>query len=211
MVESIMKAMPFFIAAGLIGAVIVFVLLIGSSFNRLFLSDDNIRNNTATASSSPIINLAVPNIEINKSSDNDIVLLRTVFEMHNPTNNTAVLDNLQHGIYKDNNTRIIFGSIGKQTDDILQGQASVYPIIPKDTLKVSDVQALKRSSVNNKVWNDFVNGDINYTVRGMYTVRDNSNLRAEGDQNSFDIAYTPLNQSNNQTKPTTTLSLVKSI
>ena len=206
--RSIMIAMSIFIAAGLIGAVIIIMLLIGSSISRLFLSDETLGNNSAA--SSPILSLAISRIEVSKASDNNTALIQTGFDIHNITNNTAVLDNLQYGLYKDNNTRIIFGSIGKQTDDVIQGQASVYPIIPKDTLKVSDVQTVKRSAVNNKIWNDIVNGDSNYVIRGIYTVRDNSELRAEGVQNSFDIAYPPSNQSN-QAKPTATLSQVKSI
>lgn len=195
--------------AGLIGAIIVFILLIGSSFNRLFLSDEPLGN--TTAASSPLLNLVVSSIGVSKTPDNAAVLVRTTFTVHNLSNNTAVLDNLQYGVYKDNDTRVVFGSIGSQSDDVIQGQASVYQIIAKDTLKVSDVQTVKRSAVNNKIWDDIVNGvdGSYYVVRGIYTVRDNS-LRAQGVQNSFDIAYPPSNQSN-QAKPTTTLSLVKSI
>ena len=84
-----------------------------------------------------------------------------------------ILDNVQYSVFIDNNTKIVSGSIGREMDDVIQGQASVYPVIAGDTLKVSNAQTLTRSTINDDTaWRDIIDGRVNYTAQGIYTVRD---------------------------------------
>ncbi len=198
-----MKKQHILIAAAAVSVVAIFIaILIGPSFNRLFI------NEVAQVSgiANPVISLSIDHVEVNKTSD-DTAQVRTTFAAHNQGKNTVILDNIQYSVViHNNNTKIVSGSIGRETDDVIQGQASVYPVIAGDTLKISDAQTLTRSAINNDTaWQDIINGRVNYIVQGIYIVRDNSYLQAEGIQNNFELTYSPAQNTDNQTSSSVTL------
>ena len=191
-------------AAAVSAAAIAFGILVGSSFSRLFVDDEVVQG---SALASPAISLTVYNVGVNETSENT-AQVQTTFAAYNHGKNTALLDDLEYSIYVNNRTKIVSGSMGGETDDVIQGQASVYPVIAGETLKVSDKQTLTRSAVNNDtLWRGITNGSVNYDIRGFYTVRDNSYLQAEGIQKDFEIAYSP-DQNNSQ--PSSSVTFVKS-
>jgi hypothetical protein len=200
-----MKRQNILIGTGAVSVVaVVFALLIGPSFNRLFINDEAAQGSAVL---SPVISLSVDRIDVNKTSEN-AAQIHTTFAAHNQGKNTALLDNVQYSIYVNNNTKIASGSIGRQTDDVIQGQESIYPVIGGYTLKVSARQTLARSAVNNdNLWRGIMNGSMSYIIRGIYNVRDNSNLQAEGIQKDFEIAYSPDQDSNE----TSSVTFVKSV
>jgi len=194
----------FIVAGGISALAIFFALMIGPSFNRLFFNDELSQSSAVV---SPVISLSIDRIHVNKTSDNT-ARMQTTFAAYNHGKNTAILDNVQYTIYANNNTKIAFGSIGSQTDDVIQGQASVYPVIAGDTVKISDQQTLTKSIVgNDTLWQSIINGNTSYVIRGIYTIRDNSNLQAEGMQKDFELVFSP-DQNSNQTSD---IAFVKSI
>jgi YVTN family beta-propeller protein len=203
-----MKKQYVIIAAAAVSVVaIIFAMLIGPSFSRLFINDEVAQE---SGIANPVISLSIDHVEVNKTSDNT-AQVQTTFAAHNQGKNTVILDNVQYGVFIDNNTKIVSGSIGSETDDVIQGQASVYPVIAGDTLKVSDAQTLTRSAINNDAaWRDIINGRVNYIVQGIYTERDNSYLQAEGVQNNFELTYSPAQNTDNQTS-SSSVTLLKSI
>lgn len=191
-----MKRQNMLIAASVISAVaIFFALMIGPSFSRLFINDEPVQDSAATSSA---ISLSVDRIYTNRTSAS-AAQMHTTFAARNQGKNTAILDNVQYSVYMGNSTKIASGSIGRETDDVMQGQESVYPVIAGNTLKVSDVKTLTRSAVNNDtLWQSIINGSASYVVRGIYTIRDNSNLQAEGIQKDFEMTYSPNHSSNDK-------------
>lgn len=185
-----MKRQNLVIASGAICAVILFFgFMMGPSFNRLFISDKPAQG---LATNSPAMTLSIDRIDFNRTSENS-VQLQTTFAAYNQGKFTTILNNVQYGIYVNNgNTKIASGSIGRQTDDVIQGQESVFPVMAGDTLKISDAQTLTRSLINNEtLWNAITNGSTNYILRGIYEIRDNSDLQASGTQRDFEIAFPP--------------------
>lgn len=197
-----MKKHNTLVIGGAVSALIIFfALLIGPSFNRLFIGDEPVQGSSIA---SPVITLSVDHMAVNKTSDN-AVQLHTIFAAHNPGKNTVMLDNVQYGIYVNNNTKIASGSIGWETDDVIHGQESVYPVIAGDTLRISDEQTLTKSAVHNDetLWHSIVNGNASYVIRGIYMIREDSELQASGNQKDFEIPYSQHQNSNNHTSGVT--------
>lgn len=180
--------MPY-IAAGVIAAIaiLIFILLVGSSFSRIFIGESPKSN--AESITKPEIELGVDNVNVNKTSENTAVM-QVSFAVHNTGKSTAILQTVQYSILV-NGIKIASGAIGRQSEDVISGQASVYPVLAGDTIHPKDIQSLNKSAVGSSVWDSITGGKVSYAVKGIYLFRDNTNLQAEGVVKDFELAYPP--------------------
>src|SRR5919198_6588612 len=174
------------IAAIGIAAIAIVVVFIGPSFNRLFISESPRPN---AESMTPALELSLDNVNIYKTSDNTATV-QVNFAAHNAGKNTAILQTVQYNVLV-NGTKIASGAIGKQSEDVISGQANVYPVLANDTMHVKDTQSFSKSAVGSSIWDVITNGKASYLVRGIYLFRDNTNLQAEGLVKDFELTYPP--------------------
>ncbi len=206
-----------FIAAGVIASVaaVVFIFLIGSSFNRLFISESTKPNAEGTAT--PTVELNLDKVSVNKTSNNTAAM-QVSFAVRNSGRSTAMLQTVQYSVLV-NGIKIVSGAVGKQSEDVLSGQGDIYPILANDTVYLKDTQSFAESNVGSTIWDEIAAKKANYIVKGIYLFRDNTRLQAAGVEKNFELAFPPTtasvianpNNQNNSSIITTLPKLVQTI
>jgi YVTN family beta-propeller protein len=186
-----------YIAFGAIAAIgiLFFIVFVGPSFNRLYFQENPpgvtaSNNNTSqgNSTSSSTISLTVDKINFNKTSDNT-ANMQISFGIHNTAHNTAILETIQYGVYMDG-SKIVSGAIGTKSDDVIRGQGGMFQVLGENSLSLKDIQTIRKSGIGENNWNRIQSGnELDYSVRGIYSIRDNSDLQAAGTDRDFELSY----------------------
>jgi hypothetical protein len=88
-----------------------------------------------------------------------------------------------------NGAKIVSGAVGKQSEDVINGQADIYPILANDTVHLKDTQSFSKSAVGSTIWDNIASKKAKYIVKGIYLFRDNTDLQATGVENDFELAF----------------------
>lgn len=182
-----------YIALGAIAVIgiLFFIIFVGPSFNRLYFQENpsgTTTKNTPSNNASLPISLTIDKINFNKTSDNT-ANMQLSFDVHNRAYNTAILETIQYGVYLDG-SKIASGAIGTKSDDVIRGQGDLYQVLGNDSLLLKDNQSIRKSEIGDNNWNKILGGnERDYSVRGIYAIRENNDLQASGTDRDFELSY----------------------
>jgi DNA-binding beta-propeller fold protein YncE len=94
----------------------------------------------------------------------------------------------------------------------------LYQVLGNSSLSLKDTQIIRRSDIGENNWNKILTGnERDYTVKGTYSIRDNSDLQAAGIDRDFELSYHYLpnnvtgNNDNLSSISTAPLKLIKTL
>jgi len=169
------------------GAIAVLGLVANGIFNHIPFSGNKASPKTANALVVNPLEIKIKSITANKTNDNT-ARLGVVFYVHNPNQNTMLLDGIHYNISSDK-LPLISGDIGTETQmDVVRGQ-SAFPIIGDSTITLKDTGILHRNNIVNATWDKLVDGKAIYLIKGSYSTKQTANLDYSTGSNEFNLTY----------------------
>jgi hypothetical protein len=182
------KLLIYSLVVGLAGVVVVVGLVASGVFNHIIPTNEN-KTSPKTANALVVnpLEINVKRISVNKTNDNTAIL-RVVFDVHNPNQNTILLDGIHYNISSDK-LPIISGNIGTETQlDVVRGQ-SAFPIIGDSTITLKDIGILHRNNIMNGTWDKVVDRKADYVIMGSYSTKQAANFDYSTGANEFNSTY----------------------
>jgi len=169
------------------GVIVIFGLVANGIFNHIPLNGDKASPKSANALVVNPLEIKIKSITANKTNDNTAIL-RVVFDVHNPNQNTILLDGIQYNVSSDR-LPIISGNIGTETQlDVVRGESS-FPIIGDSTTTLKDIGILHRNNIINGTWDKIVDGKAIYVITGSYSTKQTGNFDYSTGSNEFNSTY----------------------
>ena len=133
------------------------------------------------------LEIKIKSITANKTNANTAIL-RLALDVHNPNQDTVLLDGLHYNITSDN-LPIKSGDIGTETQlDVVRGQ-SAFHIIGDSTITLKDTGILHRNNIVNATWDKIVSGKATYVIKGSYYSKQTANFDYSPGSNDFKSTY----------------------
>lgn len=174
------------VIAAAAAAFLVFSFVAKGIFNQVPTGPNSSNKGVSTLVSKPI-EIKVKNIAINTSSKKTAAY-KIAFDIHNPNQNTILLDGMHYNI-SSNNLPVASGDIGTETQlDVIRGQSS-FPVIGDSTITLTDTGVIHQNSIDNGTWNKIVGGHAIYVIRGFYSSKQTSNFDYSPGANEFKSSY----------------------
>lgn len=181
------KLLIYSIVVGVAGVTVVFGLVANGIFNHIPFSGNKANPKTANALVLNPLEIKIKSINANKTNDNTAIL-RVVFDVHNPNQNTVLLDGIHYNVSSDK-LPIISGDIGTETQlDVVRGQ-SAFPIIGDSSIALKDILILHRNNIINGTWDKIIDGKAIYVIRGSYSTKQTANFDYSTGSNEFNSTY----------------------
>ena len=175
------------VIAAAAAAFLVFSFVAKGIFNQAPIGANSSNKGVSTQVSKPI-EIKVKSIAVNTSSKKTAAY-KIAFDIHNPNQNTILLDGMHYNI-SSNNLPVASGDIGTETQlDVIRGQSS-FPVIGNSTITLADTGIIHRNnSIDNGTWNKIVGGNATYVIRGFYSSKQTSNFDYSPGANEFKATY----------------------
>lgn len=170
------------IVIAIAGAVVVLGLASNGIFNRIIPT-----NEAANALLVKPLEIKIKSITVNKTNANTVIL-GLALDVHNPNQDTVLLDGLHYNITSDN-LLIKSGDIGSETQlDVVRGQ-SAFPIIGDSAITLKDTGILHRNNIVNTTWDKIVSGKASFVIKGTYYSKQTANFDYSPGSNDFKTTY----------------------
>ncbi len=182
--RTMIYSMVVIVAAG----IVVLGLVANGIFNHIIPTNENKASpKTANALVVNPLEIKVKRITANKTNDNTAIL-GVLFDVHNPNQNTVLLDGIHYNISSDK-LPIISGDIGTETQlDVVRGQ-SAFPIIGDSTITLKDIGIVHRNNIINGIWDKVVDGKATYVIMGSYSTKQTANFDYSTGSTEFNSTY----------------------
>jgi LEA14-like dessication related protein len=168
-------------------AIMVFGLVATGTVNYIPIIANNTDYKTAMALVVGPLEIKVKSVTVNKTSNNT-TRFGAAFDVHNPNQNTILLDGIQYNVYSDN-LRVFSGDIGTETQlDVIRGQ-SAFPVIGDSTITLKDTGILHKNNIVNGTWDKMVDGKAVYVIKGSYSTKQTSNFDYSPGSTEFNSTY----------------------
>ena len=175
------------IVIAIAGGIVVLGLATNGMFNHVIFNNNNANTKAANALLVKPLEIKIKSITANKTSVNTAIL-ELALNVHNPNQDTVLLDGLHYNITSDN-LPIKSGEIGTETQlDVVRGQ-SAFPIIGDSTITLKDTGILHRNNIVNATWDKIVSGKAPYVIKGTYYSKQAANFDYSPGSNDFSSTY----------------------
>src|SRR5215469_5869903 len=176
------------IIVAIAGAIVVLGLTANGILNHIIPTNEN-KANTKAANAMLVkpLEIKIKSITANKTNANTAIL-GLALNVHNPNQDTVLLDGLHYNITSDN-LPIKSGDIGTETQlDVVKGQ-SAFPIIGDSTITLKDIGILHRNNIVNATWDKIVSEKASYVIKGTYYSKQTANFDYSPGSNDFTLTY----------------------